>query len=135
LRRFAADLSDFSKNCSGAVSFPALPDIESGTGVKIYIESNQVRLARDNADVVRVTRNDTGVGICEIGYGQDVHRRIGTAVAVGVFTLGVGALIALSKSKKHVDCHPEAAESRAQASDSQRRACKAYIASSTACSS
>jgi hypothetical protein len=27
--------------------------------------------------------------------------RIGTAVAVGVFTLGVGALIALSKSKKH----------------------------------
>jgi hypothetical protein len=39
--------------------------------------------------------------ITEISYGQDVHRRIGTAVAVGVFTLGVGALIALSKSKKH----------------------------------
>ncbi len=37
----------------------------------------------------------------ESSYGQDVHRRIGTAVAVGVFTLGVGALIALSKSKKH----------------------------------
>jgi hypothetical protein len=63
------------------------------------------------------------VGVREISYGQDVHRRIGTAVAVGVFTLGVGALIALSKSKKHVDCHPEAAESRAQASDSQPRAC------------
>jgi len=32
---------------------------------------------------------------------QDVHRRVGTAVAVGVFTFGVGALTALSKSKKH----------------------------------
>ena len=32
---------------------------------------------------------------------QDVHRRVGTAVAVGVFTLGAGALVALSKSKKH----------------------------------
>src|ERR1039458_7684251 len=39
--------------------------------------------------------------ITEISYGQDVHRRVGTAVAVGVFTLGVGALVALSKSKKH----------------------------------
>jgi len=39
--------------------------------------------------------------ITEISYGQDVHRRIGTAVAVGMLTLGVGALVALSKSKKH----------------------------------
>ena len=39
--------------------------------------------------------------ITEISYGQDVHRRVGTAVAVGVFTLGLGALTALSKSKKH----------------------------------
>ena len=68
-----------------------------------------------------MTNNDTRVGIREISYGEDVHRRIGTAVAVGVFTLGVGALIALSKSKKHPNCHPEAAESHAQASDSQRR--------------
>ena len=37
----------------------------------------------------------------DISYGQDVHRRVGTAVAVGIFTLGVGALTALSKSKKH----------------------------------
>ncbi len=32
---------------------------------------------------------------------EDVHRRVGTAVAVGVFTLGLGALTALSKSKEH----------------------------------
>lgn len=39
--------------------------------------------------------------ITEISYGQDVHRRVGTAVAVGAFTLGLGALTVLSKSKKH----------------------------------
>jgi hypothetical protein len=39
--------------------------------------------------------------VTEISYGQDLHRRIGTAVAVGVSTLGAGALVALSKSKKH----------------------------------
>jgi CxxC motif-containing protein (DUF1111 family) len=75
----------------------SLPDTKAGVGMKIYIESNQVRLAKDNTDVVKIP----ALAITEISYGQDVHRRIGTAVAVGVFTLGVGALIALSKSKKH----------------------------------
>jgi hypothetical protein len=37
--------------------------------------------------------------VTEISYGQDVHRRVGAAIAVGVFTLGLGALMALSKSK------------------------------------
>ncbi len=32
--------------------------------------------------------------ITEVSYGQDVHRRVGTAVAVRVFTLGAGALVA-----------------------------------------
>jgi hypothetical protein len=39
--------------------------------------------------------------VTEISYGQDVHRRVGTAIAVGYFTLGLGGLIALTKSKKH----------------------------------
>jgi CxxC motif-containing protein (DUF1111 family) len=75
----------------------SLPDTKAGSGMKIYIESNQVRLAKDNTDAIKIPAS----AITEISYGQDVHRRIGTAVAVGVFTLGVGALIALSKSKKH----------------------------------
>jgi len=75
----------------------SLPDIKSGTGVKLYIESNQVRFVRDKSDLVTIPAS----AITEISYGQDVHRRVGTAVAVGVFTLGVGALTALSKSKKH----------------------------------
>ena len=39
--------------------------------------------------------------VTEISYGNDIHRRVGAAVAVGVVTLGVGALLALAKSKKH----------------------------------
>jgi CxxC motif-containing protein (DUF1111 family) len=75
----------------------SLPDTKSGTGVKLYIESNQVRFVKDKAELVTIPAS----AITEISYGQDVHRRVGTAVAVGVFTLGLGALTALSKSKKH----------------------------------
>jgi hypothetical protein len=32
---------------------------------------------------------------------QDVHRRVGAAIGLAVFSLGLGALLALSKSKKH----------------------------------
>jgi hypothetical protein len=39
--------------------------------------------------------------VTEISYGQDVHRRVGAAIGVAVFSLGVGALLALTKSKKH----------------------------------
>jgi len=75
----------------------SLPDTKSGTGVKMFIEQTQIRFARDKADIVTIPAS----AITEISYGQDVHRRVGTAVAVGVFTLGIGALTALSKSKKH----------------------------------
>jgi hypothetical protein len=75
----------------------SLPDTKSGTGMRVYIESNQVRLLKDKAEIATIPAS----AITEISYGQDVHRRVGTAVAVGVFTLGLGALTALSKSKKH----------------------------------
>jgi hypothetical protein len=75
----------------------SLTDTKSGTGLKLYIDSNQVRLTKDKAEVAAIPASP----ITEISYGQDVHRRVGTAVAVGVFTLGIGALTALSKSKKH----------------------------------
>jgi hypothetical protein len=75
----------------------SLTDVKSGTGLKLYIEGNQARLVKDNAVVANIPASS----ITEVSYGQDVHRRVGTAVAVGVFTLGLGALTALSKSKKH----------------------------------
>jgi CxxC motif-containing protein (DUF1111 family) len=75
----------------------SIPGVKAGQGLKLYIESNQIRFAQGKHDVAVVPAS----AITEVSYGQDVHRRVGTAVAVGVFTLGVGALTALSKSKKH----------------------------------
>lgn len=70
---------------------------KAGTDLRLFIEAKQIRLMRGNEEVLVVPASS----VTEISYGQDVHRRVGTAVAVGAFTLGVGALVALSKSKKH----------------------------------
>ncbi len=75
----------------------SVPDIKAGTTVKLHLESNQIRFMDGKKEIVTIPAS----AVTEISYGQDVHRRIGTAVAVGIFTLGIGALIALSKSKKH----------------------------------
>jgi CheY-like chemotaxis protein len=40
--------------------------------------------------------------ITEISYGQDVHCRVGTAIGVAVVSLGIGALMLLSKPKTHI---------------------------------
>jgi len=75
----------------------SLPDIKSGTGMKLYIEANQLRLVKDKTDVITIP----ATSITEISYGQDVHRRIGAAIGLAVISLGIGALMALTKSKKH----------------------------------
>jgi hypothetical protein len=75
----------------------SLPDLKAGVGMKLFIESNQVRLVRDNTDVIVIPASS----ITEISYGQDVHRRIGAAIGLAVVSLGIGALMALTKSKKH----------------------------------
>jgi CxxC motif-containing protein (DUF1111 family) len=74
-----------------------LPDTKSGTDVRLFIDGDKVRFTKDNKDLAVVPASS----ITEISYGQDVHRRVGSAVAVGAVTLGVGALMALTKSKKH----------------------------------
>jgi hypothetical protein len=75
----------------------SLPSVKAGTKLKLYIESDKVTVMNGKTLVTTLVPTS----ITEISYGQDVHRRVGTAVAVGVFTLGAGALVALSKSKKH----------------------------------
>jgi hypothetical protein len=75
----------------------SVPDIKTGTGLKLYIESNQLRLARDKTDVITIPVSS----VTEISYGQDVHRRVGAAIGLAVISFGIGALMALTKSKKH----------------------------------
>ncbi len=75
----------------------SLPDIKAGTGASLFIEGSQIRIMRGKSEVVTIP----AASITEISYGQDVHRRVGAAIGIGVVTLGVGALMALTKSKKH----------------------------------
>jgi hypothetical protein len=89
---FAADNSYKVMYDGGSV-----PDIKAGTDVKLYFDSNQIRIVKDKKDVVVIPAS----AVTEISYGQDVHQRVGAAIGVAVFTLGIGALLALTKSKKH----------------------------------
>jgi hypothetical protein len=75
----------------------SVAEIKTGTALKLYIESNQIRLTRDHGDVITIPAS----AVTEISYGQDVHRRVGAAIGLATVTLGLGALMALTKSKKH----------------------------------
>jgi len=75
----------------------SLSDSKSGTDMKLFIEGNNIRIVRDRSDVVVIP----AAAVTEISYGQDVHRRVGAAIGVAVVSFGIGALLALTKSKKH----------------------------------
>jgi len=71
---------------------------KSGDGARLVIEPKMIRiLVKNDTELVAIPAD----AVTEISYGQDVHRRVGAAIGVAVFTLGLGALLALSKSKKH----------------------------------
>ncbi len=65
--------------------------------MKLFIDANQVRLVKGKTEVVTIPAS----AVTEISYGQDVHRRVGAAIGLAVVSLGIGALMALTKSKKH----------------------------------
>ncbi len=75
----------------------SITDAKAGTGMKLFIEGNQIRLAKGKSEVVTIPAS----AVTEISYGQDVHRRVGAAIGLAVVSLGIGALMALTKSKKH----------------------------------
>src|SRR6266436_7503444 len=75
----------------------SLPGLKAGKKLKMYIESNQIRIMDGKTLVATLVPSS----VQEISYGQDVHRRIGAAIGLAVVSLGIGALMALTKSKKH----------------------------------
>ena len=89
----------FAANNSYKVSYDggSIQSVKSGSSAEFAIEQTQVRLVKDKKDLIAIPASS----ITEISYGQDVHRRIGTAVGLAVVSFGIGALVAFSKSKKH----------------------------------
>lgn len=75
----------------------SLPDTKVGSGMRLVISGNNITFLKDGAQVVAIPASS----ITEISYGQDVHRRVGAAIGIAVVSFGVGALMALTKSKKH----------------------------------
>jgi len=75
----------------------SLNGVKTGAKLSLSIEGSQIRFVQEGRDVIVLP----AAAVTEISYGQDVHRRVGAAIGVAVISLGAGALLALTKSKKH----------------------------------
>jgi hypothetical protein len=75
----------------------SISDVKTGASLKLHIDSNQIRIVKDKSEVITIPASS----VIEISYGQDVHRRVGAAIGLAVVSFGIGALMALTKSKKH----------------------------------
>jgi len=90
---FAATESGYKVHYDGG----SIQSLKSGDDIHVLPEQKQIRLVKNKKDVAVVPASS----ITEVSYGQDVHRRVGAAIGIGVVTFGLGALMALAKSKKH----------------------------------
>ncbi|MGA7156766.1 MAG: hypothetical protein WBY53_07980 [Acidobacteriaceae bacterium] len=90
---FASDSNSYKVAYDGG----SLQGIKAGNSAKLIIEPTQILIVRDKQTLVTIP----AASVTEISYGQDVHRRVGAAIGLAVFSFGLGALLALSKSKKH----------------------------------
>jgi hypothetical protein len=71
--------------------------LKTGASLKLFMDGDHIRMVRDSSDVLDIPASS----VTEISYGQDVHRRVGAAIGLAAVSFGVGALMALTKSKKH----------------------------------
>src|SRR5690349_10317451 len=96
---FAMPLLGFASDNGYKVNYDggSLPNVKAGTGMRLVIDADQIRLVNNKNEVVAIPASS----VTEISYGQDVHRRVGAAIGLAVVSFGVGALMALTKSKKH----------------------------------
>lgn len=89
---FAAD-NTYKVNYDGG----SIQNVKVGSDARLSIETSQIRLMNHGQDLAVVPVSS----VTEISYGQDVHRRVGAAIGLAVVSFGIGALMALTKSKKH----------------------------------
>ncbi len=78
----------------------SIPETKTGTDVRLFFNTTAIRIVTDNKSRTEIVTIPPSA-ITEISYGQDVHRRVGAAIGLAVVSLGIGALMALAKSKKH----------------------------------
>jgi len=89
--------SDAQSGYKVAYDGGSLPEVKTGAGLKIIINPTTISFVKDKTEVATIPAS----AITEISYGQDVHRRVGAAIGLAVISLGIGGLMALTKSKKH----------------------------------
>lgn len=71
--------------------------VKAGENVNLVLEQDTIRLKKKSGEIIAIPTKS----VTEVSYGQDVHRRVGAAIGLAVISLGLGALLALTKSKKH----------------------------------
>jgi len=75
----------------------SIQNLKPGAETRLIIDGTNIKLLKDKAELAVIPASS----VTEISYGQDVHRRVGAAIGVAVISFGLGALLALAKSKKH----------------------------------
>lgn len=90
---FASEANEYKIVYDGG----SLSGLKAGNGVRLSFEGAQIRIAKDKEAIVSIP----AASVTEISYGLDVHRRVGAAIGLAVVSFGIGALMALTKSKKH----------------------------------
>jgi hypothetical protein len=96
---FIFPISAFAGDNSYKIAYDggSIPGAKAGNDMKLILDGDKIRIMEGKIEVAVIP----AAAITEISYGQDVHRRVGAAIGLAVFSLGLGALLALSKSKKH----------------------------------
>lgn len=75
----------------------SIPEVKTGSELRLLIEQDRIRFMAKTSELISIPTS----AVTEISYGQDVHRRVGAAIGLAVVSFGIGALMALTKSKKH----------------------------------
>jgi CxxC motif-containing protein (DUF1111 family) len=75
----------------------SISNVKTGADMRLVMAGNQIQFTDGKSVALTIPAS----AVTEISYGQDVHRRVGAAIGLATISLGVGALMALTKSKKH----------------------------------
>ena len=71
-------------------------ELDQHDDVNVYVAPEKITVVQGKKTYEVLPKSVT-----EISYGNDVHRRVGAAIGVGLLTFGIGALMMFVKTKKH----------------------------------